>query len=98
MPRQEVWFPDKSGVMFAVKQSRKIEFDGRKLRVFKSKDEKTLLLQKQAKFTGLRTERVARKKFTKKCSQSDRKSGQRKMLSERGLRVKYPQRPQSQFM
>ena len=69
-----ITFSDKSGVMFAVKQNRKIELDGRKLRIFKSKDEQTLRLQKQAKFSGLRTERVARKKFTEKCSQSGRKS------------------------
>ena len=69
-----VTFSDRSGVMFAVKQSRKIELDGRKLRIFKSKDEQTLKLQKQAKFSGLKTEKIARKKFTKKHSQSDGRS------------------------
>ena len=64
-----VSFSDKSGVMFAVKQNRKIELDGRKLRVFKSKDEQTL---KQAKFSGLRTEKIAGKKVTKKHFPSDR--------------------------
>lgn len=59
-----VTFSDKSGVMFAVKQNRKIELGGRKLRVFKSKDEQTLKLQKQTKFSGLRTDKVAGKKFT----------------------------------
>ena len=71
-----VTFSDKSGVMFAVKQNRKIELDGRKLRVFKSKDEQTLNLQKQVKFSGLRAKKVVtRKKFTiKKRSQLDGKS------------------------
>ena len=69
-----VTFSDKSGVMFAVKQNRKIELDGRKLRVFKSKDEQTLKLQKQTKFSGLRTDKVTGKKFTKKQFPSDRKS------------------------
>ena len=68
-----VTFSDKSGVMFAVKQNRKIELDGRKLRVFKSRDEQTLKLQKQAKFSGLRTEKAAGKKFTKKYFQPDRR-------------------------
>ena len=67
-----VSFSDKSGVMFAVKQNRKIELDGRKLRVFKSKDEQTL---KQAKFSGLRTEKMSGKMLTKKHFPSDRKSG-----------------------
>ena len=62
-----VSFSDKSGVMFAVKQNRKIELDGQKLRVFKSKDEQTL---KQAKFSGLK---IAGK-VTKKRFPSDRKN------------------------
>ena len=66
-----VSFSDKSGVMFAVKQNRKIELDGRKLRVFKSKDEQTL---KQVKFSGLRTEKMSGKTLTKKHFPSDRKS------------------------
>jgi nucleolar protein 12 len=64
-----VTFSDKSGVMFAMKQNRKIELDGRKLRVFKSKDEQKL---KQAKFSGLRTDKVTGKKLTKKHFPSDR--------------------------
>ena len=83
-----VTFSDKSGVMFAVKQSRKIELDGRKLRVFKSRDEQTLKLQKQAKFSGLRTERVTGKKFTaKKHSQPDRKS--ERVLKKTAVRERY---------
>ena len=66
-----VTFSERSGVMFAMRQNRKLELDGRKLRIFKSKDEQTLKLQKQAKFSGLRTEDLARKRFGKKHSQSD---------------------------
>lgn len=65
-----VTFSDKSGVMFAVRQNRKIELDGRKLRVFKSMDEKTLKLQKQAKFSGMKSDRVSRKKSSMKQTQS----------------------------
>ena len=65
-----VSFADKSGVMFAVRQNRKIELDGRKLRVFKSKDEQTLKLQKQ-KFSGLRTAKPSRKKQGNDYLQSD---------------------------
>lgn len=71
-----VSFSDKSGVMFAVKQNRRIELDGRKLRVFKSKDEQTLKLQKQAKLSGMRSDQAARKKVQKKRLQFDRKSSQ----------------------
>ena len=89
-----VTFSDKSGVMFAVKQSRKIELDGRKLRVFKSKDEQTLKLQKQAKFSGIRAEKVAvaRKKFTKKHFQSDRKgeNEEKKSTVRKRLKRKSP--------
>ena len=66
--------------MFAVKQSRKIELNGCKLRVFKSKDERTLKLQKQAKFSGLRTEKVARKRFTKMHSKFNKSEGMLKRI------------------
>lgn len=69
-----VSFSDKSGVMFAVKQNRRIELDGRKLRVFKSKDEQTLRLQKQAKLSGMKSDQLPRKKVQKKQFQSDRNS------------------------
>ena len=70
-----VSFSDKSGVMFAVRQNRRIEMDGRKLRVFKSKDEQTLKLQKQAKFSGMRAEQETGKKGTRKYPRSDRDGG-----------------------
>ena len=73
-----VSFSDKSGVMFAVRQSKKIELEGRKLRVFKSKDEQTLKLQKQAKFSGIRTEKGAGKKsFGRQPKQSHGTIGSR---------------------
>ena len=62
-----------------MKQSRKMELDGQKLRIFESKDEQTLKLQKQAKFSGLKTKQVARKKLTKKCFQSHRKNDSKKI-------------------
>ena len=65
-----VTFSDKSGVMFAVRQNKKVEMDGRKLRVFKSVDEQTLKLQKQAKFSGVKSDRVAGPKFVKKHTQT----------------------------
>ena len=67
-----VSFTDKSGVMFAVRQSKKIELDGRKLRVFKSKDEQTLKSQKQAKFSGIKTDQrmgMGKKALPKKHKQ-----------------------------
>ena len=71
-----VCFSDKSGVMFAVKQNRRIELDGRKLRVFRSKDEQTLRLQKQAKLSGMRSDQAARKKVQKKQLRFDQKRSQ----------------------
>lgn len=49
-----VSFTDSSGVMFAVQKTRTIEFDGRKLRVFKSKTKEAL---KQSQFSGLKSSR-----------------------------------------
>ena len=78
-----VTFLDKSGVMFAVKQSRKIELDGRKLRVFKSKDEQTLKLQKQAKFSGLRTDLQPKGKVT--CMKKGRSQSAKTIIKPNSL-------------
>lgn len=56
-----VTFSDKTGVMFATKQNKKIELNERKLRVFRAKDEEALK-QRQTKFSGLQANKPGRTK------------------------------------
>lgn len=58
-----VTFSEKSGVMFAVQQSRKLELEGRPLRVFKAKSEEAL---KMKSFSGIRSSRPLQKTKSKK--------------------------------
>lgn len=52
-----ILFNDRCGVMFALKQNKKIKLDGRYLRVFKSKNEQTLQKEQQVKFGGIQSSR-----------------------------------------
>ena len=61
-------FNDKSGVMFALKQNRKVTVDGRILRVFRSKDEQVLHKAKQARLGGVSTfKRTSTKETKQRC-------------------------------
>ena len=57
-----VSFTDKSGVMFATKQNKKLTLNDRKLRVFRAQDEQTLKQQRQTKFAGLQANKQSRAK------------------------------------
>ena len=50
-----VTFKDKSSVMFAVKQNKQVELDGRKLRVSRSKDYSVLQMEKQVRRSGIKS-------------------------------------------
>ena len=63
-----VTFREKSGVVFALKQSNKVELEGRKLRVFKSREISSTEVrkkteQRQPKFQGLQPAKPQRKDF-----------------------------------
>ena len=63
-----VTFREKSGVVFALKRSNKVELEGRKLRVFKSREISSTEVrkkteQRQPKFQGLQSAKPQRKDF-----------------------------------
>ena len=63
-----VTFREKSGVVFALKQSNKVELEGRKLRVFKSREISNTEVRKKMekrrpKFQGLQSAKPQRKDF-----------------------------------
>ena len=63
-----VIFREKSGVVFALKQSNKVELEDRKLRVFKSREipsteVRKKMVKRQPKFQGLQSAKPGRKDF-----------------------------------
>ena len=83
-----VTFGEKSGVVFALKQSNKLELEGRKVRVFKSREipstevKKKKMEKQQPKFQGLQSAKPERKDF--KTQRTRREAVKSKAWKPRG--------------
>ena len=83
-----VTFREKSGVVFALKQSNKVGLEGRKVRVFKSREipstqvKKKKMEKRQPKFQGLQSPKAERKDF--KTQRTRREAVKSKVWKPRG--------------
>lgn len=69
-----VTFADRSGVMFALKQNKKVALDKRTLRVCRCKDQSFLEEERQAKLSGIRYNSLKSKPTSHKLVNSESKS------------------------
>ena len=81
-----VTFREQSGVLFALKQNKKLELEGRAVRVFKSKDvqpPRKKLPRQQPKFAGLQAKKPTQKRKLVARNKTQQKGGSARERTER---------------